>query len=662
MPFLVPLIALVTGILIGDSLRLPGWGIIPIALATVYYLFLLKKMSTPLMALKNNRRHWVWIFLLFTGIGIFDMSFRNPPIPSKDFLNQYLLAEGEIIDSKSYSDGERFLVKVNRMVDSLATVNTFSNLQIFLYSEGFSADPGDLIIFPVRFTEITENPNFRPTGYPQRMGRMGINYKVKTKEEEIKIKGFNNSLTNSAISWRNRIISKIEKSSLSRQACNFIVALIFGDRSFLSEDVKNNFSNAGVAHVLALSGMHVSIIMGIILIILFPLKILGYHVLRYILALIIIWFYAFFTGMAPSTVRACIMTSFVLLALCLQRRNYSENALLASAFIILLITPQSLFDIGMQLSFLCVGSILLFAGPLNPINRNYHPLLHSFISAILVSLVATVTTWVVVSYYFGKIPLLFLPVNLCMLPFLPFYVWIAVLAIFLIFLGLNPSPLTWILNKGYDLFEWISSNLSAFGESSISINVQLPVIIFWLLGILIIAYALKRSSEKKKVIIVGGLSMMGVSVICIPFFNEKANDSIIFQKNFNDISLALYKGDEMQFATLPRNSVSRIFHKGCEVLSIDCSLDIDSIGSILSQSQRGRKRYLILGSGFRETSLKEIPEINNFDKIILHSSLKRKMETKLRQEAFDLGLKTIYSLREEGPLEELLPDSLPAIR
>lgn len=662
MPFLIPLLAFIIGIFIGDSIQLPAWGLVPILVGCVTYLIILKKTSTPLLALKRNKSHMVWVFLIFAGIGIFDMAFQKPTVSPNQLPKGFVLAEGEIIEAKSFASGDRFVVDVARMVDSLSQIRNFHNLKILLSTEGFSAEPGDIITFVPRLTSIEDNPNLRPTGFKDRMHRVGIYFASYAKENEINLKGFNHNLANSAIAWRNRLVVKIEKSSLSRPACNFIVALLLGDRSFLSEDVRDTFSNAGVAHVLALSGMHVAIIMGILLALLFPLKIWGFHRMRYIIALLLIWAYAFFTGMSPSTVRACIMTTFVVVALLMQRRNSPENALLAATFIILLISPQSLFDIGLQLSVLCVGSLLLFAGPLNPVNRHSHPTLHSIVSAALVSLVATVTTWVVVSYYFKSVPLLFLPVNLCLLPVLPIYIALSAVFIVLLVLGIDSTILARILSSGYDAFDWVATHLSAFGKATISIDVQMPIVILWLLGVLIIAYAIKRHSDKSKIIIAGGLSMMIISIVSIPFLNEKPQDGIIFQKTASDISLALYDGANPQISTMPRNAVSRIMHKGCEVLSIDCSENLDSLASMLASSRKQRRRYLILGSGFKGKTLKEIPGLEGFDKIILHSSMKRKMETKLRQEAVEIGLNALYSLREEGPLEELLPDSLPIIR
>ena len=661
MPFLFPLFGLIAGILLGNQFKLPIWGVIPISVACIVYIYILRKSVKPLAALRLNKSHRVWVLLLFCGIGMIDMAFHQPDEYIADNLNKYILAEGEIKECSSFSTGDRFIVKLSRLIDSNSQVQNCNNFKIILSTDGLSASVGDMVILPANFYPIEDNPNLRATGFADRMNRVGIYYRAYPKENEVIIKGFNNTPTNNALLWRDKLVTKIEKSSLSRSACDFITALLLGDRSFLSAEVRSAFSNAGVAHVLALSGLHVSILMGIILALLFPLKIIGFHKTRYIIALLFLWFYVFFTGMSPSTVRATIMTTFVIAALLLQRRNSAENALLVAIFLILLFNPLAIYDIGLQLSVLCVGSILFFIGQLNPVNRRHHPILHSVTAAVLVSLVATAATWVVISYYFQSIPLLFLPVNLALLPLLPFYIWIAVVYLMLLSCGIDAYILSAILNYGYKCFDWIVGHLSSFGNSTISFKIQFPIMIIWVFGVLILAYSLKMNKEKRKMMVFGSCSLLCLAIVCIPILNRKAPDSIIFQKNYHDISLALYDGEDLHLSTMPRNSISRVFHKGCEVLSIDSEVNIDSLSLIHSKTggRRGRRRYLILGGGFKGSTLNELPQLKEYDKIILHSSIKRRMENILRQEAADLGIKNIHSLRDDGPLEEFLPDSLP---
>lgn len=649
MPFLIPLIALAAGILAGSMAEGPAWGLIPIAAGLVYYLFLIKKTALPMQAIRLNKRHSVWIFLLFAGIGMFDSWFNRPYVIPENLLSEPIAAEGVIDDATPSADGDRFTVSVSRLADSSGHKTDCRNLRIILKTDGLSASAGDVIVFPARFERITDNPNYRPSGYASRMERNGILYRTFADCDDVKTRGRGSGLAASASSWRDRLVSVVEKSSLSRPTAGFIVALLFGDRSFITPEVKESFSDAGVAHVLALSGMHVAIIMGIILVILFPMKLAGLHRLRYMTALLILWAYAFFSGMAPSTVRACIMTTFVIAALSIQRKNASANALLASAFIILLFNPYALFDVGMQLSFLCVGCILAFAGPLNPVNRHMHPKTYAVCSAVIVSLTATLGTWVLVSYYFKKIPLLFLPANLFILPLLPVYLGVALLYVGCLLSGHDPLLLVWTLDKGYDLFLHVAGAVSGFGEAVIDYKVQFPVVILWLLGILILGMAMRR--KKRKTAVATALSVFALSLILIPVLRNPAPDGLIFRNDYTSIAVTLYDSDVENVAKLPRNTVSRIMHKGCEVFSLDCMSGLDSLSKAVGSTRRGKKKYLILGSGFKWKNIDDIPFKDTFDKIIIHSSVRKNIENRLLDSLDVATRERIYSIRRDGPLE-----------
>lgn len=654
LPFLIPLAALVTGIVTGSSLEGPAWGLIPVAAGLMYYLILLRKSAIPAKALKLNSRHAVWIFLLFAGIGMFDAWWHRPETLSPIELSRYVAAEGEVRETISRANGDRLVVDISHLSDSAGNLRGCDNLRIVLQTDGVTLDVGDIILFPARLQEVKDNPNFRPSGYADRMKRQGINYRAYTEGATVSKISHHTSLTSASAEWRDRIAATIENSALERPTVNFLVALLLGDRSLLSDDVRETFSNAGVAHVLALSGLHVAIVMGIILFLLFPMKLLGMHRLRFWIALIVLWGYAYLSGLAPSTVRACVMTSFVILAMSLQRRNASGNALLASAFAILLFDPAALFDAGMQLSFICVAGILTFAGQLNNVNRHFHPWLHSIVSAILVSLVATGCSWVLVSYYFSKIPLLFLPVNLVLLPLLPAYVGTALLYLAFLIAGIDLHPVASVLDRGYSFFTVVAERLSAFGESAISCQVQLPVVILWLLGVLLIGFAMKRG--KKKVALSVGAVMLAGSLLMIPLLRNSVPDGFIIQKNSSDISLALYDHESENVARLPRNAVSRIVHKGCEIISIDCLANLDSLSNIIMSKKRMKRRYMILGSGFSPDSLSRLPALDRFDRIVVHPSVRRKIEADLMEKASAYGLEKLHSLREDGPFKVDISD------
>ena len=127
--------------------------------------------------------------------------------------------------------------------------------------------------------------------------------------------------------------------------------------------------------------------------------------------------------------------------------------------------------------------------------------------------------------------------------------------------------------------------------------------------------------------------------------------------------MVFYEGSKERQTIFPRNMVSRIVRDQSEIISVDCKGFIDSIPGWLKSGEeiyskydkayrsKKKKRYLLLSSGFGDLSLKDIPGLEKFDKVILHSSIRKKREKALIEEAKNMGMSTIHSLRLDGPLE-----------
>lgn len=138
---------------------------------------------------------------------------------------------------------------------------------------------------------------------------------------------------------------------------------MLGDKSLLEDDLKISYSKAGASHVLAVSGLHVGVVF-LVLNFLFGLFIKGNQFaprcFRSILIIFLLWGYAFLTGASPSVMRASLMFSFLQFGFLFQRPYYAYSSIIASAFILLLYNPHLLFDVGFQLSYTAVLSILFF--------------------------------------------------------------------------------------------------------------------------------------------------------------------------------------------------------------------------------------------------------------------------------------------------------------
>lgn len=201
---------------------------------------------------------------------------------------------------------------------------------------------------------------------------------------------------------------------------NFAIGLLLGDRTEISEEIKSAFMNTGTIHVLAVSGSHVVLVVEIIFVIVGLFRFTKKP--KILLTIIVLIYYMFLTGAAPSIVRATLMMIVLYIGKYFEERTDVYNVLGVSAILILLFDPKQVFDVGFQLSFSAVFSIVYFYPKLNAlISRIPEPLeefkmLKWLWQLFAVSLAAQIGTLPFTAYYFGKISIVSLFANLIIVP------------------------------------------------------------------------------------------------------------------------------------------------------------------------------------------------------------------------------------------------------
>ncbi len=171
-------------------------------------------------------------------------------------------------------------------------------------------------------------------------------------------------------------------------------ALSVGDKTLLDKDLKNSYSSTGASHILAVSGLHVGVVFWVFTQLLSQI----FRGERFAL-----WSYTFVTGLSPSVIRASIMLSMVSLASLLNRRAMVYNTVFASAFMMLLYSPNYLFDVGFQLSYVAVLSILVFQKPIYQAFVFRSKICDKAWSLLSVSFAAQLGTMPLTLYYFHQI-------------------------------------------------------------------------------------------------------------------------------------------------------------------------------------------------------------------------------------------------------------------
>ena len=236
-----------------------------------------------------------------------------------------------------------------------------------------------------------------------------------------------------AFSYRDQLLALYRKLGFEGDELAVLSALTVGDKTELSESIRESYSISGASHVLALSGLHIGLLYTLLFFMLKPLTErwkLG-RCLRSIILLLLLWSFAFFTGLSPSVVRSVSMFSILALADLVRRDSFSLNTVAATAFLMLLYNPVWLFDVGFQLSFLAVAAILLIQQPiyrLIPVKNKVGKYIWGVMS---VSIAAQLGTAPFVLYYFSRFSTHFLLTNLVVIPLVTLILYSAVFMLFM---------------------------------------------------------------------------------------------------------------------------------------------------------------------------------------------------------------------------------------
>lgn len=275
---------------------------------------------------------------------------------------------------------------------------------------------GDILIFPTRLAKKREDKN---TGYALHLRRSGYSGSLYLPQDEWRKAGRNPRMTlrHRAENARQWAEGKYRSCGLQGEEFAIACALTLGDKSHLDKELKESYAATGASHVLAVSGLHVGIIYLVIITLLNTLlKGNRFKQTRIILALSALWFYAFIAGLSPSVVRASVMFSLVSIGEMLGRRSLTINTVFASAFIMLLYEPRYLVDVGFQLSYTAVLSILLFHEKIYKSLQFRFFLLDKAWSLTAVSIAAQLGTLPVMLYHFHRFSNLFWLSGLIVIP------------------------------------------------------------------------------------------------------------------------------------------------------------------------------------------------------------------------------------------------------
>ncbi|HET8752774.1 MAG TPA: ComEC/Rec2 family competence protein, partial [Salinimicrobium sp.] len=399
-------------------------------------------------------------YTLFFAIGIFSTAIHLPQNQPQHYINQtekspqlLLISIKEHLKPDLFN--EKYIAEVKKLNDK-----SVHGKMLLLFRKDSLKSPfsvGSKIIISSEAENIPAPLNPYQFNYQEMMENRGIFQQIQTSEGEYQLLNFSKSgIREKAENWRNIIISKLNKEDFQHDELAIIQALLLGQRQDVSTEVYADYAAAGVIHILAVSGLHVGIILLILHWLLAPLEGIKYgRNIKTILLLLLLWGFAMLAGLSPSVIRAVTMFSFVAIGMQLKRRTSVLNSLFASLLILLLMRPQFIFEVGFQLSYLAVFAIVLIQPLLYDLYQPKNKLVKYFWNLTTVTLAAQLGVLPLSLYYFHQFPGLFFLSNLVILPFLGIILGIGILVIVLASLRILPDFLV-------EIYDFMIGSLNSF--------------------------------------------------------------------------------------------------------------------------------------------------------------------------------------------------------
>jgi len=440
-PFLRILPFFAAGILVarnGYADRLPPMTTILLLSAFLILLSVALTKST-----KSFKYSWITgllldIALLVSGLALTVQQISQSEVKLDE--NPHAVWEGKLItEPVQRAKTVKFILKIFKRADRDSILPRSVKVLAYLKADTLPAGMylGTTLLFQGKMSPVEAPKNPEEFDYQHYLLDRGIKYRVYINKKRWKKLSAPEefSIATAFGHWRNRLLQSLRSQGLTQKEYAVAAAILLGYDQLIAPDLHQDFTAAGAVHILCVSGMHVGIIFLLFNFLFgFLLRFNNGDYMRNILLLFMIWSYALLTGLSPSVTRAATMISLFIVADMLGREYDNFNVLAASAFLLLLLHPLLLFDVGFQLSYAAVTGILMFYFPLYRSVYFGNKILQTIWAALVVSFSAQLGAFAVAAHYFHQFPLYFLLTNLA----------VFLLSYLIIFSGMAFLVLSWV--------------------------------------------------------------------------------------------------------------------------------------------------------------------------------------------------------------------------
>ncbi len=448
--------------------------------------------------------------------------------PFEDY-NSIVFKIEERLKPDSYN--EKYIVSIQTLNKENASGSLLINIKKDSSNIDFNVDA----VFSVyaEFQEIQKPLNPHQFDYSSYLALKQVYHQVYLKQNDLEqLSDTTTSIYGYADQQRTTINKKLIEAGFKNEALSIMNALLLGQRQSIDKAIYNNYVNSGTIHILAVSGLHVGLILWILNFIFRPLLYLKYgHFIRPLVLVLILWSYAVIAGLSPSVTRAVSMFSIISIAMHLRRQTNIYNTLVISAFVILLFKPTFLFEVGFQLSYLAVLGIVSVQPILYKLWKPKFFLPDKLWQIFTVTLAAQAGVVPISLFYFHQFPGLFFISNLVVIPFLGLILGFGLLVIALVLLNILPDLMvvaySFIIESLNDFIAWVAQ-FEAFLLEDISFSLLQVLCAYWIIISLIQVYHHKSF----KWIVISCIGIIGFQSVLM-FNKSQVQDEcfIVFNKS-----------------------------------------------------------------------------------------------------------------------------------
>lgn len=424
-----------------------------------------------------------------------------------------------------------------------------------------------------------------------------IRYYGYIEEETIVVDGNTFNLINQAKDK----IKTVLFENMSEQNAGFAYATICGDKTLIHSDLYSVFKNSGLAHILAVSGLHVGFLVGAVMFLLKLLKIKNKH--KFVVVALVLFAYCIVCGFSPSIFRASVMSLCLLLGLVLGERNDTLSNICLAGIIVLVFQPLYLYDVGFLLSFGSVFGIALMSKSItNGLCKIKIPKVLSEMLAVTIA--ATLGTLPIVFSYFGELSLISLVSNLLVLPlFSIMYVVLLVICMLNLLLPLG------FLMPIAEFFVKIIINMGGlFAKVGVvsTFSFDVASAVGYYVGLFLISKFVMLKAKTKVVI-------FAVLAICLSPYLYVANQPTVFDKSF----VAAHSSVDNTVFVATKNNQKILFGVGSD------EYDLNNICKMLNAYKIKSLDYVVLAdyTDDQQSNLAELTYKVQVENIVVFGNL-----------------------------------------